>query len=326
MKKIRLLVLFSIILSVLLFSTALFSISSLSLSPGINKWTDDLGMHLNLSAEFSPFWGSDKSFFKLSFSLNKIKQDRFTMMRYTTILGTGFNWKPFSIPLTIKPNLLAGIYMGNRTEESNSDNFFGGIIVPRLDLSLALSEKFALGTGVGYHNLFSGNLKGGYISASLHFSLLFGKSKANNKIKTTKKNMKQDFQKIFKKGKINLKITKINKNELQLDIPNILFKANDTKIKPSLIKTFQDVATIIKKQKNISLIVEGHTDNRGSKANNLRLSIQRAKTIKNIFINSGVPTYKIDIKGYGQTKPLVPNNTKANRAKNRRVVIRVITK
>ncbi|MDB4983758.1 MAG: outer membrane protein, partial [Myxococcales bacterium] len=65
--------------------------------------------------------------------------------------------------------------------------------------------------------------------------------------------------------------------------------------------------------------VEGHTDNKGEPAKNLELSKRRATAVRDWLIKDGVDASRLDAEGYGDTKPIAPNDTDKNRAKNRRV-------
>ncbi len=71
--------------------------------------------------------------------------------------------------------------------------------------------------------------------------------------------------------------------------------------------------------------VEGHTDSIGSPRHNQALSIRRAQTVRNYLVQNGIQVSKISIEGFGKDLPLEPNNTEANRAKNRRAVITPLT-
>jgi outer membrane protein OmpA-like peptidoglycan-associated protein len=68
-------------------------------------------------------------------------------------------------------------------------------------------------------------------------------------------------------------------------------------------------------------VVEGHTDSTGSKALNQRLSEERAASVKDYLISNGVAKDRLTSVGYGQDKPIAPNNTNDGRFKNRRVEI-----
>jgi outer membrane protein OmpA-like peptidoglycan-associated protein len=67
------------------------------------------------------------------------------------------------------------------------------------------------------------------------------------------------------------------------------------------------------------LEVQGHTDNRGTPAHNLQLSQQRAETVVRWLVGFGIEPARLEAKGYGDERPLVPNLTTENRARNRRV-------
>ena len=77
--------------------------------------------------------------------------------------------------------------------------------------------------------------------------------------------------------------------------------------------------------KNIFIEIEGHTDNVGSKTYNETLGLERAEAVKRYLYEAHqVPLHKINVISYGEDKPVSPNNTKAGRAQNRRVVIKVL--
>ena len=71
--------------------------------------------------------------------------------------------------------------------------------------------------------------------------------------------------------------------------------------------------------------VEGYTDNRGAKAYNEQLGLDRAESVKRyLYQEHQIPLHRISVISYGSDKPVAPNTTKAGRAQNRRVVIRVL--
>jgi outer membrane protein OmpA-like peptidoglycan-associated protein len=72
--------------------------------------------------------------------------------------------------------------------------------------------------------------------------------------------------------------------------------------------------------------IEGHTDNAGPKTVNYKLGLERAEAVKRyLYDQHQVPLHKINVISYGEEKPIAPNKTKAGRAQNRRVVIKVLT-
>ena len=72
--------------------------------------------------------------------------------------------------------------------------------------------------------------------------------------------------------------------------------------------------------------IEGHTDSAGSKDGNFKLGMERAENVKRyIYETHQVPLHRINVISYGEEKPVAPNKTRAGRAQNRRVVIKVLT-
>src|SRR4051794_14583895 len=71
--------------------------------------------------------------------------------------------------------------------------------------------------------------------------------------------------------------------------------------------------------------IEGHTDDVGAKEVNERLGMERAEAVKMyLYEQHQIPLHKMNVISYGEDKPVAPNKTKAGRAQNRRVVIKVL--
>ena len=70
------------------------------------------------------------------------------------------------------------------------------------------------------------------------------------------------------------------------------------------------------------LEIEGHTDSTGTDAYNQTLSQSRAESVRNFLVEQGIPAERIRAtQGFGRTRPIAPNDSRANREKNRRVDI-----
>jgi len=77
--------------------------------------------------------------------------------------------------------------------------------------------------------------------------------------------------------------------------------------------------------KNIYIEIEGHTDNVGDKAINEKIGLERAQAAQRyLYEQYQIPLHKMNVISYGDGKPVAPNTTKAGRAQNRRVVIKVL--
>jgi len=100
----------------------------------------------------------------------------------------------------------------------------------------------------------------------------------------------------------------------------IQFEFNKSKIKGEIsFRILDQIVQILKDNPRITLEVQGHTDNVGSAGYNLTLSQDRADSVRAYLVAHGIDPSRLVAKGYGMNKPLVPNNTAANRALNRRV-------
>ena len=78
--------------------------------------------------------------------------------------------------------------------------------------------------------------------------------------------------------------------------------------------------------KDVYIEIEGHTDNVGGKETNYDIGMKRAEAVKDyLYTQHQIPLHKINVISYGEDKPVAPNNTRAGRAMNRRVVIRVLS-
>jgi outer membrane protein OmpA-like peptidoglycan-associated protein len=100
---------------------------------------------------------------------------------------------------------------------------------------------------------------------------------------------------------------------------NVQFETGSAKLLPSSVGVLDKVADLLQRYPTYQLKIYGHTDNAGGTSANLTLSQNRAKTCYEYLIQQGVAAPRLSYKGFGETKPIVPNNTVENRAKNRRV-------
>ncbi len=90
-------------------------------------------------------------------------------------------------------------------------------------------------------------------------------------------------------------------------------------------KIDQMVSQLKQDPKNVWIEIEGHTDNVGSKVANEKLGLERAEAVERyLYEQYQIPLHKMNVISYGSEKPVAPNKTKAGRAQNRRVVIKVL--
>jgi OOP family OmpA-OmpF porin len=102
----------------------------------------------------------------------------------------------------------------------------------------------------------------------------------------------------------------------------VLFETNSDRLTPASMAYLDQVATRLNDLPNVTGVIEGHTDNVGSDANNKGLSERRAKTVRDYLVSKGVAGSRLQSEGLGESKPIADNATEAGRAQNRRVVLR----
>jgi outer membrane protein OmpA-like peptidoglycan-associated protein len=109
----------------------------------------------------------------------------------------------------------------------------------------------------------------------------------------------------------------------KIDIYSILFDVDKTDIKPQSQSTLREISGLLKSDAKAKLEIAGHTDNTGTATHNLTLSKARAAAIVQALVTTyGVDPSRLKAAGYGDTKPVAPNDNEESRAKNRRVELR----
>ncbi len=99
----------------------------------------------------------------------------------------------------------------------------------------------------------------------------------------------------------------------------IEFDRAEAELDPASYSTLRQLAVVAGQCPNVRFEVAGHADGDGREENNQRLSERRAQAVLDYLARSGVPVARMTAVGYGMTRPLVPNTTTENKAKNRRI-------
>jgi chemotaxis protein MotB len=137
----------------------------------------------------------------------------------------------------------------------------------------------------------------------------------------------QSFDDAIKQAKAEGMIeTEVTASGLHIRLgDNVLYDLGKARIKPSAYPILREVAALIREESN-DVYVEGHTDNipisTAKFPSNWELSTARAMSVvKYLYKVEGISASKLAAVGHGEYRPLVPNTTRENRSRNRRVEI-----
>ncbi len=119
-------------------------------------------------------------------------------------------------------------------------------------------------------------------------------------------------------------IEKKEQEVLDLAFQNLEFETGKAIIRTSSYESLNRLAELLVKKPSYKLRISGHTDNVGNDASNMTLSKNRALAVKKYLADKGVNVDKLMAEWFGETQPIVPNDTPANKQKNRRVEMKVV--
>jgi outer membrane protein OmpA-like peptidoglycan-associated protein len=88
-------------------------------------------------------------------------------------------------------------------------------------------------------------------------------------------------------------------------LTNVFFDLNQAKLRPESIVELTSFANYLKAHPNLKIEIGGHTDSRGNAQDNLLLSTNRAKAVKDFLTSKGIPETQLSYKGYGSTTPIM---------------------
>jgi outer membrane protein OmpA-like peptidoglycan-associated protein len=102
------------------------------------------------------------------------------------------------------------------------------------------------------------------------------------------------------------------------------FDTNKATIKTESYPVLDEVVDVLKRNPDVKLEIQGHTDSTGNAKYNQTLSEKRAKSVDEYFVSHGVNSSQLSYKGYGEEYPVASNDTDEGRAKNRRVELKPV--
>ena len=118
-------------------------------------------------------------------------------------------------------------------------------------------------------------------------------------------------------------ITKEATEVINFTAKSILFNSGRSTFKAGVTDQLDAIVKVMKEYSKATFVIEGHTDSTGSSALNLKLSEKRAIAVRDYLVENGIDTTRLEAKGFGEGNPIDTNDTRAGRANNRRVEIKV---
>ena len=114
-------------------------------------------------------------------------------------------------------------------------------------------------------------------------------------------------------------------DNLTLNMPgNVTFALNSAKLNPQFDDVLDKLANTLLEYNQTVIQIAGHTDSTGSHDYNMKLSLQRAESVKAYLVSRGVPPARLVTVGAGPDYPIASNATEEGRAENRRVEITIV--
>ncbi len=105
---------------------------------------------------------------------------------------------------------------------------------------------------------------------------------------------------------------------------NVFFDVDKATLRKESEAELERVHEILTSNPSIKMLISGHTDSDGNDDYNLKLSENRAHAVKDYLITKGVSAERLSYKGYGETKPVAPNDSPDNKQLNRRTEIEIV--
>jgi chemotaxis protein MotB len=167
------------------------------------------------------------------------------------------------------------------------------------------------------------------LSATKREQLMNALSNLGKKTEITQQQVVEQETDELKKKLGKIATVEVKEEEIVINLPSpVLFDLGKAELKDEAKAVLHEVAQSLKLMNN-DIVVEGHTDNLpiygGKYKSNWELSAARAFAVRDYLITyEGINERRISCVGYGEYRPIAPNDTEENRAKNRRIEIKII--
>ena len=154
-----------------------------------------------------------------------------------------------------------------------------------------------------------------------------GVAKTESKVKTeqAKSSLEQEFEKELEiknekeRQKKEAQQREFQAAKIKFMYEDVYFQKGSYRLQPEARAILKRKADFLKKYPDVSVIIEGHTDERGSRETNIAFGDRRAGEVKSYLIREGIERSRLTPVSYGKEHPIDTGKTEKARAKNRRV-------
>jgi len=182
-----------------------------------------------------------------------------------------------------------------------------------------------LGTGKEAGEAIS-NPKTGEYRIALPFGATYGfRAVAKNFLSVNENLELNQMEKNYKEMEKNLYLAPIEIGQA-VQLQNVFFIQGKAELKPESFPELDRLVTLLLNNSTIEIELSGHTDNRGDISGNYDLSDNRVKAVMSYLVSKGIDKKRMTGRGYGGTRPMVPNDTDEHREMNRRVDFKIVKK
>lgn len=108
-------------------------------------------------------------------------------------------------------------------------------------------------------------------------------------------------------------------------LKNIFFDVNMYDLRPESTSELDKVVLLLKENPTLKIQINGHTDNVGKPADNLKLSNDRAQSVVKYIVTKGIDIKRLSFRGFGANQPIASNASEEGKAQNRRTELKVIS-
>jgi len=155
------------------------------------------------------------------------------------------------------------------------------------------------------------------IKRTVQFPKASGKSNQNKRSSTMARKVRHTIREYHLTSSVNVELTK---NGFGIKITNpMMFEKGQATLSPALKPFLKKIAILISEMGDTEIRIEGHTDD--SPGDNWKISSERAISVVKYLVQAGIDPAMLSAVGLAEFRPLVPNTSSINRAKNRRIQI-----